>query len=97
MIEFLGTLDALLKHRKDTLPEGSYTTALFKGGLDRILRKVGEESGEVIIAAKNHDETELKDEVSDLLYHVMVLLHAQGLSLNDIAAHLSTRQTDTSI
>lgn len=87
----LSTLDALLKSRKNQLPEGSYTTSLFKGGLDRILRKVGEEAGEVIIAAKNQDANELKNEVADLLYHVMVLLHDQGLSLQDVSDILDER------
>ena len=93
MTEFLGQLDALLKSRKESLPEGSYSTSLFRGGLDRILRKIGEETGEVIIAAKNQDSIELKDEVSDLLYHVMVLLHDQGLSLSEISDHLSKRHS----
>lgn len=94
MIEFLEQLDTLLKNRKALLPEGSYTTSLFEGGLDRILRKVGEESGEVIIAAKNQDRDELKNEVADLLYHVMVLLHDQGLSLSDVSEQLSKRHSD---
>ncbi|MGE4170580.1 MAG: phosphoribosyl-ATP diphosphatase [Candidatus Margulisiibacteriota bacterium] len=91
MDHFLVTLDQLIAKRKAELPEDSYTTTLFKAGVDRILRKVGEESGEVIIAAKNHDKTELAGEGADLLYHLMVLLHAEGLSLADVVRVLEDR------
>lgn len=90
-MDFLSKLDELILKRKEELPEGSYSTELFKSGLDRILRKVGEEAGEVIIAAKNNDDDELKNEVSDLLYHLVILLHSQGLSLKDVADTLSAR------
>ena len=88
---FLNELDSIIEERKKTLPEGSYTTTLFQGGIDRILRKVGEEAGEVIIAAKNHDKDELSNEVSDLLFHIMVLLQDQGLSLKDVVSVLEAR------
>ena len=90
-MEFLKELDNLLADRKENRPEKSYTTTLFDGGLDRILRKVGEETGEVIIAAKNDDDDELKNEVSDLLFHVMVLLKEKNLSLEDVVAVLKSR------
>jgi phosphoribosyl-ATP pyrophosphohydrolase/phosphoribosyl-AMP cyclohydrolase len=73
------------------LPEGSYTAKLFKGGLDRILKKVGEETGEVIIAAKNHSKQEITWEVADLLYHTLVLLEQENVALSDIAGELERR------
>ena len=93
MNPFLSDLEALLKDRKKTLPEGSYTSKLFTGGLDRILKKIGEEAGEVIIAAKNHDPHELKNESADLLFHLLVLLVEQGLSFEDVVATLQARQS----
>ena len=87
----LGGLAAVIRNRKSELPEGSYTAKLFKGGLDRILKKVGEESGEVIIAAKNHSKEELTWEVADLFYHTLVLLEEEGVSPSDIAAELDRR------
>ena len=88
---FLNELDNLIKSRKETMPEGSYTSTLFSQGTDRICRKVAEEAGEVIIAAKNQDKSELTNEASDLLYHLIVLLHEQGLSLKDVDECLKKR------
>ena len=88
---FLNELDSLLDQRFKDQPEGSYTSSLIQGGLDRILRKVGEEAGETIIAAKNHDANELSNEVADLIFHLMVLLKHQGLSLKDVESVLETR------
>ena len=90
-MDFLKKLDGLIADRKKELPEGSYTTSLFQAGIDRICRKVGEESGELIIAAKNHDPEELKNESADLIYHIMVLLHEEGLSLEDAVGVLEER------
>ena len=90
-MDFLKDLDAIIQQRFEERPEGSYSTSLFEGGLDRILRKVGEETGEVIIAAKNNDPEELTNESADLLYHVMLLLRQQGLSLSDVVACLEQR------
>jgi phosphoribosyl-ATP pyrophosphohydrolase/phosphoribosyl-AMP cyclohydrolase len=87
----LGELSSVIRKRKSDLPEGSYTAKLFKGGLDRILKKVGEESGEVIIAAKNHSKEELTWEVADLIYHTLVLLEQENVSLSDIATELDRR------
>jgi phosphoribosyl-ATP pyrophosphohydrolase len=91
---FLYDLDTFIEKRKHELPEGSYTTSLFKAGIDRILRKVGEETGEVIIAAKNKDNHELANETCDLLFHVLVMLRHQGLSLNDIDEVLRKRHAN---
>ena len=82
----------LIKDRQAKLPEGSYTTYLFQKGLDKILKKVGEENAEVIIAAKNRDKSELIYETSDLLYHLMVLLVEQGVSLDEIFSELKSRR-----
>ena len=81
----------LLKGRKETLPEGSYTTYLFQKGVDKILKKVGEECTEVIIAAKADDKAETIYEISDLVYHVMVLMIEMGISLEDIHKELASR------
>ena len=81
----------LLKQRKEELPEGSYTTYLFQKGLDKILKKVGEESTEVIIAAKDNDKAETVYEIADLAYHVMVLMIQQGITLEDIHNELASR------
>ena len=72
--------------------EGSYTTYLFSKGLDKILKKVGEEATEVVIAAKNHDKQELIAETADLFYHTLVLLAEEGVSLTEIEAELESRQ-----
>ena len=85
------SLYALLQDRKATLPEGSYTSYLFEKGLDKILKKVGEESTEVIIAAKGGDHAETVYEVADLAYHVMVLMVELGISPEEIRRELASR------
>ncbi|MCA1055384.1 bifunctional phosphoribosyl-AMP cyclohydrolase/phosphoribosyl-ATP diphosphatase HisIE [Rossellomorea aquimaris] len=87
----LLTLEALIADREKERPEGAYTTYLFEKGIDKILKKVGEEASEVIIAAKNRDAEELKWEVADLFYHVLVLLREQGLPLEDVLGVLVER------
>ena len=87
----IGKLFDLIKERKETPVEGSYTNYLFDKGIDKILKKVGEECAEVIIAAKNPDLTELQYELSDLVYHSMVLMVERGLELKDIAEELKKR------
>jgi phosphoribosyl-ATP pyrophosphohydrolase/phosphoribosyl-AMP cyclohydrolase len=77
--------------RKNNPVEGSYTNYLFDKGIDKILKKVGEENAEVIIAAKNTDISELQYELSDLVYHAMVLMVERGLSLEDIMEELKKR------
>ncbi|MDR1340500.1 MAG: bifunctional phosphoribosyl-AMP cyclohydrolase/phosphoribosyl-ATP diphosphatase HisIE [Prevotellaceae bacterium] len=84
------SLFELLLDRNTSRPEGSYTTYLFEKGLDKILKKVGEESTEVIIGAKNSRE-ELVYEISDLIYHLMVLMVNQGLGIKDIIDELASR------
>lgn len=81
----------LLEGRKKDKPEGSYTTYLFEKGLDKILKKVGEECTEVIIAAKDQDKKETIYEIADLAYHVMVLMVEAGISLDDISTELASR------
>lgn len=88
------TMDALMeliRGRKTNPQEGSYTTYLFQKGLDKILKKIGEESTEVIIAAKDNDPKETIYEISDLVYHVMVMMIQQGISLEDIRRELASR------
>ena len=88
----------LIEGRKLEKKEGSYTTYLFEKGMDKILKKVGEESTEVIVAAKNDDKAETIYEISDLAYHVMVLMVEMGISLEDIHAELSSRHViDTKV
>ncbi len=81
----------LIKGRKTERKEGSYTTYLFDKGLDKILKKVGEESTEVIIAAKAQDKKETIYEIADLAYHIMVLMIEAGISLEDIQKELASR------
>ncbi len=90
--EVLDRLYALVESRKCERPEGSYTTYLFDQGLDKILKKVGEESAETIIAAKNDDRNALVKESSDLLYHLVVLLVERGLSLEEVRDELVGRR-----
>jgi phosphoribosyl-ATP pyrophosphohydrolase/phosphoribosyl-AMP cyclohydrolase len=87
----LEELEQLIEERFKTRPEGAYTTYLFEKGLDKILKKVGEETAESIIAAKNNDNAELRYEVSDLIYHLLVLLRQQGLELDEIMEELQLR------
>ena len=81
----------LLKGRKEALPEGSYTTYLFQKGIDKILKKVGEECTEVIIAAKADDKAETIYEIADLAYHVMVLMNEMGITMEEVHRELASR------
>ena len=87
----LEALMKLIEGRKTDKKEGSYTTYLFEKGLDKILKKVGEESTEVIIAGKANDKAETIYEIADLAYHVMVLMIQMGISLEDIHRELASR------
>ncbi len=87
----LEALMKLIEGRKTEKKEGSYTTYLFEKGIDKILKKVGEECTEVIIAAKADDKAETIYEVSDLCYHVMVMMIQMGISLEDIYSELASR------
>ena len=81
----------LLQERRKNLPEGSYTTYLFQKGLDKILKKVGEECTEVIIAGKADDKAETVYEIADLTYHVLVLMVQMGISVEEIRQELASR------
>lgn len=87
----LSALESIIASREAERPEGAYTTYLFDKGVDKILKKVGEESAEVIIAAKNKDNDELRCEVSDLIFHLMVLLRERKLPLDDVMRELRDR------
>ena len=90
-IKWLGQLFDLISDRKKTMPEGSYTTKLFKSGENRIIQKVGEEAIETVIAAKNNDRDELINETSDLFYHLFVLLNEKNIDLSEIVDNLENR------
>ena len=87
----MNGLYELLLDRKAKLPEGSYTTYLFQKGIDKILKKVGEETTEVIIAAKADDKRDTVYEIADLAYHVMVLMTQMGITVDDIKNELASR------
>ncbi|AJC25970.1 MULTISPECIES: bifunctional phosphoribosyl-AMP cyclohydrolase/phosphoribosyl-ATP diphosphatase HisIE [Bacillus] len=89
----LNELESVIAKRQAEMPDGAYTTYLFREGVDKILKKVGEEAAEVIIAAKNRDHEELKWEAADLLYHLLVLLRAQSLPLDDVLDVLAKRHS----
>ncbi len=87
----IETLFEVIQSRKENLPEGSYTTSLFKEGLPRIAQKVGEEGTEVVVAALAQDDQRLIEEVADLTFHTLVLLSARGLTPAHVAAELENR------
>ncbi|PYS27510.1 MAG: bifunctional phosphoribosyl-AMP cyclohydrolase/phosphoribosyl-ATP pyrophosphatase [Acidobacteria bacterium] len=91
--DVLNELYAVIESRKRELPEGSYTAYLFEQGLDKILKKLGEESSETIIAAKNEDRDALVRESCDLLYHLLVLLTEREVSLAEVRDELSRRSS----
>jgi phosphoribosyl-ATP pyrophosphohydrolase/phosphoribosyl-AMP cyclohydrolase len=88
----LQELYSVIEQRKEMRPEGSYTTYLFNNGLDKILKKVGEEATETIVAAKNADSQRLVSETSDLLYHTLVMLVERGIALDEIYRELRERR-----
>src|SRR5215831_1787606 len=88
----LQELYSVIEQRKEKRPDGSYTTYLFNSGLDKILKKVGEEATETIVAAKNSDSQRLVSETSDLLYHLLVLLVERGVTLDEITRELKERR-----
>ncbi|TCZ75992.1 bifunctional phosphoribosyl-AMP cyclohydrolase/phosphoribosyl-ATP diphosphatase HisIE [Paenibacillus albiflavus] len=91
----LSNLESVIASRDLERPVNSYTTYLFEKGIDKILKKIGEEASEVIIAAKNSDPEELRYEASDLIFHLMVLLREQKLSLDELMAELDRRHLKT--
>ena len=84
-------MEAVIAQRREDPQEGSYTCYLFEKGLDKILKKVGEESAETIIAAKNTNKEELIGEINDLFYHVMVLMNERGVTLQEVCAEMDRR------
>lgn len=95
MMDVIQGLYETVEDRRAHPKEGSYTNYLFEQGLDKILKKCGEECAEVIIAAKNGEKKEIVMEISDLVYHLMVLVAQQGIPLSDIAAELEKRSEKT--
>lgn len=95
MNDALQSLYQTVVGRKEEKKEGSYTCYLFEKGLDKILKKCGEECSEVIIAAKNGDNRETVLEISDLLYHLMVLMVNEGISLEEVETELEKRSEKT--
>ncbi|HIX92867.1 MAG TPA: phosphoribosyl-ATP diphosphatase [Firmicutes bacterium] len=87
----LRELYAVISDRKENPEEGSYTCYLFSQGIDKILKKVGEESAETIIAAKNQNNVDLKNEVCDLIYHLLVMMKERDLPLEDVFEELEVR------
>jgi phosphoribosyl-ATP pyrophosphohydrolase/phosphoribosyl-AMP cyclohydrolase len=87
----INNLYALIVERKEKRPEGSYTSYLFNSGLDKILKKIAEEAGEVIIAAKNRSSREIVSELADLFYHLLVLMVERDIRLGDVYNELARR------
>lgn len=87
----IDNLYYMLEGRKEEMPEGSYTSYLFEKGIDKILKKVGEESTEVIIAAKADDRAETVYEIADLAYHIMVMMVNMGIPLDEVRKELASR------
>ncbi|MBO7499504.1 MAG: bifunctional phosphoribosyl-AMP cyclohydrolase/phosphoribosyl-ATP diphosphatase HisIE [Bacteroidaceae bacterium] len=88
---FLTELQDFINRRHEEMPEGSYTTSLFKDGINRMAQKVGEEALEAVIEATNGSNEKLVYEVSDMMYHLIVLLTSKGLRIEDVAAELAKR------
>jgi phosphoribosyl-ATP pyrophosphohydrolase/phosphoribosyl-AMP cyclohydrolase len=88
----LQDLYSIVEERKEKRPEGSYTTYLFNSGLDKILKKVGEEATETIVAAKNEDPKRLVSETSDLMYHLLVMMVERGVTLDEVLQELKGRR-----
>ncbi|MBI5614432.1 phosphoribosyl-ATP diphosphatase [Candidatus Gottesmanbacteria bacterium] len=82
----------IITERKKTMPDNSYVASLFREGCDRIIQKIGEEATEVVIAAKNSDKKRLIEEISDLWFHMLVLLASKNISLDEINEELEKRQ-----
>lgn len=93
-IEFLAYLQEFINRRHQEMPEGSYTTSLFKKGINRMAQKVGEEAVETVIEASNGTDDRLIYEASDLIYHLIVLLTSKGLTINELAAELEKRHKE---
>ncbi len=92
MSEVFKELYDVVVNRRDNPQEGSYTCYLFEKGIDKILKKCGEECTEMVIAAKNKDNTELSNEICDLLYHMIVMMVERGVTVEEIQAILEERR-----
>ncbi len=90
--DIIEELYSVVRERKSRPVEGSYTNYLFKEGIDKILKKVGEESSEVIIASKNHSKEEMTEEISDLVYHTLVLMASEGVTPEEVGEALKKRR-----
>jgi phosphoribosyl-ATP pyrophosphohydrolase/phosphoribosyl-AMP cyclohydrolase len=90
--DVLAELASVLEQRKRDLPEGSYTAKLLSGPQDKLLKKIAEESGEVIIAARDHDVDQTRYEAADLLYHLLVVMAREGVTPDDLADELAGRR-----
>ena len=90
-LEFIKELEDLLYDRKNEMPRGSYTTAMYKKGLDKIAQKVGEEAVETVIAAKNRGQKETTEEAADLIFHLMLLLAEKNIPLHQVDKTLRKR------
>lgn len=88
----LEDLFSVLEQRKAEMPEGSYTAKLLAGPQDKLLKKIGEEASEVIIAARDGDASQLRYEIGDLVYHLLVVMVREGLTLDDLARELAARR-----
>lgn len=91
--EFLIELEELIYDRKEEMPDGSYTTSLFKKGIDKIAQKVGEEAVETVIAAKNNKDKETINEAADLIFHLMLLLAEKEIPLHKVIKKLRKRHS----
>lgn len=92
-IGFISELQHLIHTRKAEMPEGSYTTSLFKDGINKIAQKVGEEAVELVIESKDHNDELFLNEAADLLYHLLVLLTAKGKDISDVVSVLEQRHS----
>lgn len=92
MSDVIKGLYEVIENRKENPQEGSYTCYLFEKGTDKILKKVGEEAAEVIIAAKNGEKVDTVNEICDLTYHLLVLMAQEGISVEDVSAVLEERR-----
>ncbi|MCY1448097.1 Phosphoribosyl-ATP pyrophosphatase [compost metagenome] len=93
-MDIVSKLARVIEKREQEMPEGAYTTYLFDKGIDKICKKVGEEATEVVIGAKNRDAEEVKWEAADLIYHLLVLLQEQKVSIYDVLHVLEKRHEE---
>ncbi len=90
-LQFIDELENLLYERKEEMPKGSYTTSMFKKGIDKIAQKVGEEAVETVIASKNKKDKEIIGEAADLLFHLMLLLAQKDIPMHSVIKELRKR------